>query len=260
MGGIWRDRNASQHRPEGHGKARQVLGGFRGSGHAALEIEAPAHLLKAILHLHGKIAVHAATHYAVVAHGPIAIEAEVRKVNRENVSKPGGFNVERPGYRISAEDARDALFVRSAGVDGDGVDGIAGGDREHGLIRRRELPVKNGRREIVALRRPGAARRNQRSAERMRGGVVSIVGVDEDDGPGEHAGLHSGGEFFRSTVLVFGQTVKRIAGQRSLQFVSAKGAREPVSFLGQFHLEMDGRAVEIGGRDPSARNNEGLRH
>lgn len=43
----------------------------------------------------------------------------------------GSTCVERAGFRIAAEHARHALLVGSAGIDGRGVDRVAGPDAQH---------------------------------------------------------------------------------------------------------------------------------
>jgi hypothetical protein len=49
-------------------------------------------------------------------------------VDDESVAGHGRLNIERAGLRIAAEDALDAFVVGAPGVNGGGVDGVAGVD------------------------------------------------------------------------------------------------------------------------------------
>ena len=190
--------------------------------------------------------------------GPIAIQAQAREVYRQHVAGSRCLDIERSGLRIAAEDARHAFFVGAPGVDRGGVDRVAWGDGEHGLVRRRKLAIESGRREIVPLRRAAAALGNRRGREGVSDRVLLIVGVDKDDRPGNGGALHGACQFLRAAALVLGQKVDGVAVERALQLVSAELTRELIPLLREFHWKVDGRAVEIGGGKPPSRNGGGL--
>ena len=62
-----------------------------------------------------------------------------------------------------------------------------------------------------------------------------------------------------AAVLVFGQKVKGIAGESSLQLVSVKVAGELVSLLAEIHRKVNGRTIEVGDGEPSSGHGGGVR-
>src|SRR6202035_3751139 len=93
-------------------------------GDTALRVKMPAHILPAILHLHCQITIHSSVHDAIVADGPIAIQTEARQMYDQGIPRSRRLDEERSGLRIPTQDARNALFIRTAGVDGRCVDGV----------------------------------------------------------------------------------------------------------------------------------------
>ncbi len=78
---------------------------------------------------------------------------EVDEVDDERVSGLRTLDVEGAGLGIAAEDAPAAVLVGASGVDGGGVNGVAGIDGEDWLIEGRELAVEDSGVEVVALGR-----------------------------------------------------------------------------------------------------------
>src|SRR5277367_6377424 len=103
----------------------------------------PADGFAGVFHFDGETGAEHAADEVVVADGVIAVEFEVDEVDDERVSGLRTLDVEGPGLGIAAEDAPDAFLVGAAGVDGGGVDGVAGIDGEDWLVERRELTVED---------------------------------------------------------------------------------------------------------------------
>ena len=110
-----------------------------------------------VFHFDGEIAVGGAADEVVVAHGPVAVEAETVDVDDEDVAGHGGLDEEGASLWIAAHDALLAVEVVASGVDGGGVDGVAGIDGEDGLVEGRELAVEDSGGELVAFGCGGGA-------------------------------------------------------------------------------------------------------
>src|SRR6185312_13077549 len=96
-------------------------------------------------------------------------------------------NVKGPGFRVAADNTGDAMFILSAGIDGGGVDGVAGRDPEDGLVERGELTIEGRRCELVALRRLMFEWRRGVRRECPVGGMVRIGRVGFFKEAGERA-------------------------------------------------------------------------
>jgi hypothetical protein len=130
----------------------QVFAGLLERRDATLRVKMPAHILPAIFHFHGKIAIDGSVHNAVVTDGPIAIQTEARQMHNQGVSRASRLDEERPGLRVTAQDARHALLICAAGIDSGCMDGITRKHCEDGFVGSRKLPVKRSRGKFVALR------------------------------------------------------------------------------------------------------------
>ena len=150
MQGRWRWR-CSRHRLKWDGVVGDVFGGLRGGCGAVGEIEMPDDGFAGVLHLDGEIAVGGAADEVVVAHGPVAVEAKAIDVDDEDVAGHGGLDEEGASLWVAAHDALLAVEVVASGVDGGGVDGVAGVDGEDGLVEGGELAVEDGGGEVVAF-------------------------------------------------------------------------------------------------------------
>ena len=108
----------------------------------------------------------------------------------EGVAGHGSLDVEGAGFGVASGGAADAVFVYAAGVDGCGVDGVAGVDGEDGFIKRGELAVEDGGGELVVLGR-GVLERGDRGGGEFEGDWV-LVGIGEGEGSGKGVGLDGG--------------------------------------------------------------------
>jgi hypothetical protein len=126
-------------------------------------------------------------------------------VHDEGVSGHGGLDVEGAGLGVASGDALDVALVVAAGVDGGGVDGIAGVDGEDGFIQRGELPVEDGGSKLVALGRRGGAGWGEGGGEGVGERIRLLVDVDRDEGSGEGAVFERRGGFGGVALLVLGQ-------------------------------------------------------
>src|SRR5258708_19565171 len=117
---------------------RQMLRWFFWRSSSIRQVEVPANILKPVLHLDRPIAVQSASDDPVIADCIIAIQSKPRDVHSERVSGRCSFNVERPGFRIAAENPCDAFFVRSAAINRGGVNPVSSCNSQHSFI----LPAK----------------------------------------------------------------------------------------------------------------------
>src|SRR6476620_1477196 len=89
------------------------------------QIEMPAHILPAVLHLHRHAAIHRAIDDSVIADGPVAVQTNAREMDRHCVSRRSSLDVERASLRISAEHAAYTFFLLAARIHGSGMNGVA---------------------------------------------------------------------------------------------------------------------------------------
>src|SRR5262249_8007911 len=113
----------------------------------------PANDFPAVLHFYREVAIEGAFDDRVVTHRPIAIQAQTDQVDDKRIARNCRLDVEGSSFGITTHDARNALFVDAAGVNGGRVDRVAGIYRKNGWISCRELAIENGRREVVRLGR-----------------------------------------------------------------------------------------------------------
>jgi len=133
---------AAEHGVQGYAKVREAGGGIDGGGEVLLGVEMPADGLAILAGHDGERRVERALDEVVVGDGVVAVDLEVNDVDDERVAGHGGLDVEGPGLGIASTDAPDAVLIRASGVDGGGVDGVAGRDRQDGRIQGRVLAVK----------------------------------------------------------------------------------------------------------------------
>src|SRR6185312_2071203 len=145
IGGIRRGRDAAEHRLYRDGKVLHVVAGlFRRRGSVS-QVELPADLFAVVAGRDGDVAVEAAIDDVVVALRPVAVKFEPYDVHYGRGAGVGSNNVIGPGFRVAADDTANAMFVLSAGIDGGGVDRVAGRDFEDGLVERGELTIEGRR-------------------------------------------------------------------------------------------------------------------
>lgn len=113
----------------------------------------------------------------------------------QSVPRGRSLDVERPSFGIASEDARHALLVGAESVNGCRVDRVTWADGEHRLDRSRKLAIESRRCEVVALGRSSTAGWNQCGREPVRGRMLLIVGVENDDGSRHRAGRNGAPQF-----------------------------------------------------------------
>jgi len=206
----------------------------------------PAHILKSVLHFHGPIAVQSASDDPVIADCIIAIQSKPRDVHSERVSGHCSFNVERPGFRIAAENPCDAFFVRSAGINRGGVNRVSGRNCQHWFILRGKSPVESGRHKFVTFCGAFATCCDPRRGERVFFWMSRVAGIHEDHGTRHCAATYSGGSFLGSSVLILGQKMNATIGGAAFQFVAIKVACQLFAVLLQQQSEINWRTKKIG--------------
>src|SRR5437899_3082729 len=212
----------------------------------------PAHVYKQVFDLDREIVVHSSTDNAVIADGVIAVQPDASEVDHQRVARRSGLNVKRTGFRMAAQHAGHTFLVSAAGIYRGGVDGIAGPDRQHRLVERRELAVKGGRNKLVTLRRTGAARRHKLGGKQMRDRMREVVTVDEDRGARHRVALKGSLHLFTAPTVVFGKEMEGIAVHRAFQLVAAELAGELVALLLQVEPEEKVGTVKVGADYPFA--------
>ena len=134
IGGVRSSGDATEHRLHRDGEVFHMFARlFRGRGPVG-QVEMPADCLAVIAGLDGKVAVETAIDDVVVTLGPVAVEFEVHNMYDEGVAGVGAGDIKGPGFRVATDDAADAMFVLTSGIDGCGVDGVAGCHLENRLI------------------------------------------------------------------------------------------------------------------------------
>ena len=129
-----RGRNATEHRPQRNGVACEMFRGFLWCRDAFCRVQMPANILTAVFAFDGEVAVNAAIDNVVVAHRPIAVQAQADNVHDKRVAGNRRFNIERPRFRIASKNACHPFFVGAACVHCCRVNGIARRNRKHGFI------------------------------------------------------------------------------------------------------------------------------
>src|SRR5947207_12770370 len=104
----------------------------------------------------------------------------------------------------------------------------------------------------MARRRSGAPLWNSPSSELVSDRVGRISRVGKDNGAGDSVTLQRTLAFFGAALLIFGQKVEGVAGERSFQFIAAKFASDFISILFQFQREVERAAVQVGGSHPAS--------
>src|SRR5579862_5652613 len=216
-----------------------MLRGLLRGRYAALGIDMPAYALACVFHLHGKPAIDSTADQEVVTLGVVAIQAEMGQMYDQGVSWRRSFYVERAGFRIAAEDARDALFVLASRVHGRRVDGVARRDRQDWFIRGGKLAVENGGNEFVALRGSSGTRWNDLGRERVRIWRRGVVGVCKHDGARNGAALKFSSAFFGAVLIVLRQEMNGAVLDGAFEFVAVEIACELVSILFELEWECD---------------------
>src|SRR5439155_13705049 len=92
------------------------------------------------------------------ASGGVAIQSDAIEMDDERITAERAFDVKRPRKRISALRTADAILVHAAGIDGVGMDGIAGKDFEGGRDSAGEMAMELSRLEVMTGRRTGRPR------------------------------------------------------------------------------------------------------
>jgi hypothetical protein len=159
---------------------------------------------------------------------------------------------EGTGFGIAAHHATDAFLIGAAGVDGGGVNGVAGIDGEDWLIEGRELAVEDSGGEVVALGRGVLERRRKDGGEgvvfRVRRIADVYFGVIACEGAVLERSLYG----VRAAFVVFGDEVDLIAGDCAFEFVAVEVAGELVALLVEGEASVDGSAEDVGSNDPVA--------
>src|SRR4051812_6891384 len=229
-----------------------VTGRFR-SCHTSCAIQFPPDAFTQVFRLDCEVAAQATFDNRIVTNRPITIQTHTRQMDYQRVSRRSSFNVERTGLRITTEHPRYTFFVRSARIHCGGVNGVTGPDRQHRFIVRRKLTIENCRRELMPLWCTRASLWNFLRGERMGSRMLLVLRIREDNRAGYRVAVDGAVAFLRS-VFVRREEVKLVSRQRSLQLVATESAGQLVSALGQVQFIVDGRAEQIGGCHPSARN------
>src|SRR5262249_50246484 len=136
-------------------------------------------------------------------------------------------------------------------VHGRRMDGVAGLNRKDRLVFWREAPVENRRRKFVPPRRAALARRNQSRGKRARFRMSRIVAPDKNYGPGNRTALYPGLNVFAAAMIIFREKLDGRALHGSFELVPVEVAGELVALLFKLQLEIERRAVKIGGNGPA---------
>lgn len=208
--------------------------------------------LAGVFHFDGEVAVGGTADEVVVAHGPVAVEAKAIDVDDEDVAGHGGLDEEGAGLWIAAHDTLLAVVVVASGVDGGGVDGVAGVDGEDGFVEWRELAVEDGGGEVVALGRGGGAWWPLGGDEGVGGGMGGCGAVGLDDFALQNVVDDGAFDLLGAAVGVFGEEVEGGAVDCAFEWVATEFAGELVALLGEVEAEAGGSAVVVDGGGPVA--------
>src|SRR5438309_11702268 len=81
-----------------------------------------------------------------------------------------------------------------------------------------------------------------------------VIAVHEDNCSCDRAVLQRAFCVFRPALIILGQKLDRISGDRALEFVTVKIAAKFFAILLQLHHEIEWRSVEVRADDPSPCN------
>ena len=138
-GGAGGGGDAAEHGMDGDGDVLEVFGRRVGSGGAFGKVKMPADGFAVVAGLDGEVGREGGLDDGIVAAGVVAVEAEAVEMDDEGVAGHGSLNVEGAGFGVASGGAADAVFVYAAGVDGCGLDGVAGVDGEDRVYRAQRI-------------------------------------------------------------------------------------------------------------------------